>query len=276
MKSTFFLNLLFFLLMSLCFGGCSNEEDNPAVIPAEIPEVPEHADNDEISEPVFEIYSLYGSSCHWINREHNGNVIIINSADELNKYVACSGGDYHSIDFSKYSLLLAGGVASSGIYDIHAESMQHLSSNQYVLNVVVSLNEIPEPLEWDMAIRMDKLSKNAGIELKINELTADSTSIAGKWKLLKELPGMTELPVSEIDYSQHNIVYEFKANGVLTVSGNTNVGFPGTGEYAYSIGNYGEIHIDAVRFWYRFSSNKEELIIDSRPIDGPAYYFVKI
>jgi len=222
-----------------------------------------------------EDYSLYGTMCNWINRKNDSKVIVINSDEELKKYVTClQNSSYHSIDFTKHSLLLIGGTASSGIYSILEKNMQQLSSKKYELNVVVNLNEIPIPLEWNIAIRTSKLTKEASVELKVNELSASTASVIGKWKFLKEQTSGFFFPASEFDYSQHNIVYEFEANGVLTVSGNINAGWPGIGTHTYSIGNYREIFISNLQFWYQISSN--ELIIDGRVLDGSVFYFAKI
>jgi hypothetical protein len=247
-----------------------NPVENPNVIIEDIP----------FDTPVkisIEYYSLYGTMCNWNNRNNEGEVIVINSDEEMRKYLTCHMGTYHPIDFSKHSLLLVNSVASSGIYSISPEGMQQISSNKYVLDITLILNEITEPLEWDIKIRTDKLTNNASVELKVDELPADLTSIMGKWKLMKgsifDMHTNSEL---EFDYSQHHIVYEFQTNGVLKVSGDANLElqYPTLGEHTYSIGNYKEILISSLHFWYQVSSTV--LIIDGRPLDGPVFYFSKI
>ena len=62
-------------------------------------------------ESSLEGYSLYGTACNWINRKNDGKVVIINSDWGLQQYVSCAtNSNYHSFDFSKQSLLLAGSV----------------------------------------------------------------------------------------------------------------------------------------------------------------------
>jgi len=230
---------------------------------------------DNPTEPSLEVYSLYGTMCNWANRENDGKVVIINSDEELKQYVSCyMNSNYHPFDFSKQSLLLAGSVASSGIYDIFGTSIQQLSSNEYELKAVIRLNEISTPLEWDIAVRVDKLRGDAKVVLKVDELPASITSIIGKWKLMKEQTSGFGSPSKEIDYSKQNIVYEFKTNGVLTISGNGNAGLMEKGNHSYSIGNYQKIQVGYSSSWYSVSPS--ELIIDSRPVDGSAFYFAKI
>lgn len=262
MKTKSFRLIAFLLVLTGVLFSC--EEDILIETPVDNPR-----------EPSLEVYSLYGTMCNWVNRENDGKVVIINSDEEMQQYVSCHmNRNYPPFDFSKQSLLLVGGVASSGIYDIYGTSIQQLSSNEYELKAVIRLNEIPTPLEWDIAVRVDKLSDDAKVVLKVDELPANSTSIIGKWKLMKEqTSGFVGSP-SEIDYSKHNIVYEFKTNGFLTVSGNGNTGWIKKGSHSYSIGNYREIQVGYSSSWYNVSPS--ELIIDSRPVDGSAFYFAKI
>jgi hypothetical protein len=230
---------------------------------------------DNPTEPKLQIYSLYGTMCNWTNRENDGRVVVINSDEELKQYVSCyMDKDYHPFDFSKQSMLLVGSVASSGIYDIFGTSIHQLSLNEYELKVKIRRNEITVPLEWDIAVRVDKLNDDAQVVLRVEELPASITSVIGKWKLMKEQTSGFMSPSKEIDYSKRNIVYEFKTNGVLTVSGNGNTGWKGKGEHSYSIGNYKEIRAGYTSSMYSVSPS--ELIIDNRHVDGPAFYFAKI
>ena len=227
------------------------------------------------TEVSHEVYSLYGTMCNWANRENDGKVVIINSEEKLKQYLSCNtNSNYHSLDFSKQSLLLVGSIASSGIYDVFETSIQQLSSNEYELTAVIRLNENPKPFAWDIAVRVDKLRNDAKIVLKVEELPASISSVIGKWKLMKEQTSGFGSPSKEIDYSKDNIVYEFKNNGVLTVSGNGIVGWLENGNHSYSIGNYNEIQIGYSISWYSISP--DELIIDRRLVDGSAFYFTGI
>ena len=262
MKTEFLKFIAFLLILTGSFFSC--KEDlllEPTV--------------DNPTEPSLQVYSLYGTMCDWINRENDGKVVVINSEEELKHYVSCYGNsNSHSFDFSKQSLLLVGGIASSGIYDIFGTSIQQLSLNEYELKVKIRRNEITIPLEWDISVRVDKLDDDAQVVLSVEELPASITSVIGKWKLMKEQTSGFVSPSKEIDYSKQNIVYEFKTNGALTVSGKGNTGWLEKGEHTYSIGNYQEIRVGYSSSWYGI--NPTELVIDSRPVDGSAFYFAKI
>ncbi|WP_114749758.1 hypothetical protein [Pleomorphovibrio marinus] len=230
-------------------------------------------DNQENSS--LEVFSLYGTMCNWVNRENDGKVVIINSLEELEQYVSCSmNSSFHSLDFSKQSLLLVGSVASSGIYDIYKTSIQQSSIDDYELKVKIRLNEIPLPLEWDIAVRVDKLRDDAQVLLRVDELPGTITSVIGKWRLIKEYTSGFGSPQEEIDYSKRNIVYDFKNDGVLMVSGDGHTGWVKNGNHSYSIGNFRRIKVGYRSSWYSVSPN--ELIIDSRPADGSAFYFAKV
>ena len=262
MKTKFSKLIAFLLILIGVFFSCKND------ILIETP-------IDNPTEPSLEVYSLYGTMCNWANRENNGKVVIINSDEKLKQYLSCyMNSSYHPFDFSKQSLLLVGSVTSSGIYDIFGTSIQQLSSNEYELKAVIKLNEIPTPLEWDIAVRVDKLRDDAKVVLKVDELPASMTSIIGKWKLMKAQTSGFGSPSKEIDYSKQSIMYEFKTNGILTVSGNDSAGWMEKGNHSYSIDNYKKIQVGYSSSWYSVSPN--ELIIDSRPVDGSAFYFAKI
>lgn len=71
-----------------------------------------------------------------------------------------------------------------------------------------------------------------------------SNQIIGNWKLIEaKLPGLKGGDSAErlIDYTNENIIYNFKPNGVLIVSGESNI------EYGYNNGKYeyffGEDHL---------------------------------
>ena len=268
--NTKFLKLTAFMLILIGVFSCKDDvlKETPIDYPTEL-------STDYPTAVSLDIYSLYGTMCNWANRENDGKVVIINSDVKMKQYLSCyMNGNYHTFDFSKQSLLLVGCVASSGIYDVFETSIQQLSSNEFELKAVVRLNENPKPFEWDIAVRVDKLRDDAKVVLKVEELPASITSVIGKWKLMKGQTSGYDSPSEEIDYSKHNIVYEFKSNGVLTVSESSIVGWLKNGNHSYSIGNYNEIQVGYSISWYSISPN--ELIIDSRPVDGSAFYFAKI
>jgi len=109
-----------------------------------------------------------------------------------------------------------------------------------------------------------------------------TTSIIGKWKLVKVTSSFTSIGPISFDYSQYNILYEFKVNDILTVSGKTdnidNYMGHEIGEHSYSIidedKGYDRLTIDGQGWGHQISSN--ELIISLAFLDGPIYDFVKI
>lgn len=115
-------------------------------------------------------------------------------------------------------------------------------------------------------------------------------AIIGTWKLEKiESSGMNPSGPQTWDYSGYNIVYQFKTGGILTVSVDSNsipdyYGSYTVGNHTYAIVDdkegYGTaglpygLKIGNSTFWYKLSS--KELVIDSRPLDGGAYYLTKL
>jgi len=233
--------------------------------------------------PTQRIGGFLGQICRWNNR-NDEKVTVMNSREEMRKNISChqDEDDYvgQFFDFSKQSLLLADGFASSGIYNVANYSLHQLSSNEYELQVEINLNELTEPAEWALLIRVPKLSEEAIVALKVVELPASNTCIIGKWKLVKmEWFNMAPGPnqgLQRNDFSRHNIVYDFKSNNVLTVSGQLENRIPVNGDHLYSIGNYQQIYIGHNRTSYAISSDKKELVFISTPHDGVDYYFVKI
>ena len=228
----------------------------------------------EIATSDYPVYT--GSMCNWINQEYDGKVKIINSDEELKEYVSCyENYTYPAIDFSKYSLLLIGGTASAGIYEIQKEKMQQISPNEYVLSVIINLSEATKPLEWNKALIINKLRQDAKIELKVDELSA--TSIIGKWKLMKK-DTWHEGVFATFDYSQYNVIYEFNTSGILTISGDydNECTILKIGNHPYSIGNYKELVFnDEDPFRYFISSNELE-IRGSCYVSSEYSYFVKL
>ena len=106
----------------------------------------------------------------------------------------------------------------------------------------------------------------------------ESATIIGKWKYVKCVyPFGNKL----YDYSQYNIVYEFKPNNILAISGETHIeNYVGheIGKHFYSLGDFSDgrnLKIDDYSiYWCRIFSN--ELEIDLTPVDGGMYKFVRL
>jgi len=114
--------------------------------------------------------------------------------------------------------------------------------------------------------------------------STNTIMLVGKWQLTKVETSF--LTPKLYDYSQCNIIYEFKSDNVLTISGEIdNVTYLGhdIGDHVYSIidddGGYGIIglpyglKIDYRTSWYILTS--KELKIDDRPLDGLVYTLIK-
>ena len=121
------------------------------------------------------------------------------------------------------------------------------------------------------------------IDLPIDLKNEKAENIIGKWKLEK-ITVLSRLGIFHTDCSPYNVVYEFKENGILIVSANTdNYGWHESGEYSFIDDEWGMGHDDylwglsinnGLTNWYVLSS--KELIIDYSPGDGATFYFVKI
>jgi len=132
--------------------------------------------NDVIIVPSTE-YSLNNTPCDWNNDEWNlvdktRKLIVINSKEELEKYITCSeGGDYPAIDFTERTMLLVFGV-DGGTVNIESTYLQQISTS-YVLNVEFYASLATVITWWQTAIVTDKLDKNSDIEVKVNYLISE-------------------------------------------------------------------------------------------------------
>ncbi|MDR0437796.1 MAG: BACON domain-containing protein [Bacteroidales bacterium] len=184
-------------------------------------------------------YSLF-APC-WENVE-TGMVIIINSEEELQNYRNC---DAYSapIDFSQHTLLVVKVSATGYIYNI-SKQLQKLSPNGYKLNFEIrssgdNLNT------WTLrGFLVEKIHKTSLIELETTVLRDEpwefapdsSASIVGKWQLVSvHWPALWGHPAGMVDYRPSNVVYEFKENGILTITEGTNVS-----NHPYSFGDMWE------------------------------------
>jgi hypothetical protein len=127
------------------------------------------ADNGKENEPTeipFTEYSLTGTDCRWANLDYNGNVIVINSKTEIEKYLVCTNDSYPDVDVANKTLLLVHGRATSGVGQI-TYSFYHHYANQYTLNVNVSLGFTTVAQPWSIGIVVSKLPSDVKIELNI-------------------------------------------------------------------------------------------------------------
>ena len=131
------------------------------------PECPPDCPDEYPQNISFTEYSLNETSCQWQNLPYDEKVMIINSSEELEKYISCTEGSYPAIDFTKHSLLLASGKLNKGILSITAKNLQQLSSNKYELSIEAEgYSSILH--KWNAAILVDKLSEESYVGLKVN------------------------------------------------------------------------------------------------------------
>ncbi len=110
--------------------------------------------------------------------------------------------------------------------------------------------------------------------------------IIGEWKLIEaKIPKAAGVNSStgSIDYSNNDIIYNFKSNNILTVSGGTNVGYP-NGNYDYFWGeDYLSTTTDPKILLVKINESKwiynlinEKMILEKSYIDGPDLVFERI
>ena len=116
-------------------------------------------------------------------------------------------------------------------------------------------------------------------------ISYDPASIIGKWKYVKHTTPFTSSGPIISDYSQYDIVYEFKTNNVFTVSGATDLidSYQGhaKGDHSYSIGVHDSMprYISSVleinNTIYYVSTTFCSLQLDNSFSDGPCLIFLK-
>ena len=123
----------------------------------------------EPTDITYKEYTLYGSSCDWNLPDDYNNVIVVDSDEELARYITSESGDnYPAVDFSKYTMIIAHGYSLKGISNKQIESFQRVSATEIALNVVIYRNgaEVVEP--WTIALLVDKWDRLYNIVLNVN------------------------------------------------------------------------------------------------------------
>jgi hypothetical protein len=122
---------------------------------------------EEPNEILFEDYSLAGTSCQWTKLNNNDEAVVINSNEELNRYVTCTDNDYPAIDFSKYTLLLAHGTGTSSVVSVGCSRLQQISEQGYTMNVDIVLGNATVMSPWQVPIIVDKWREGSTLELTV-------------------------------------------------------------------------------------------------------------
>ena len=139
-----------------------------AAVSCESAKKPYEDDEEEVTFSLGEI-SLTGTSCEWIRREPVGyELIIINSDSELQNYIICTDERrFPSIDFSRYTLLLARGLWGNQCYPDSVELLQ-LSPGNYELNIDFPGGSLKQVIRsWHVAIITNKLNDNDTVKLNV-------------------------------------------------------------------------------------------------------------
>jgi len=149
MKTRFIEFTVLLLIFTVVFSSCKKPEPEPNY-PIKIS---------------FEEYSLEGTQCQWTNLPYNDEVIVINSNNELKKYITYAEKNYPEIDFSKYSLLLASGKPNNGVLNIITTDLQQHSSDKYSLSIGITLSDTTANTTWFTALIVKKLNKGSKVGL---------------------------------------------------------------------------------------------------------------
>lgn len=114
-------------------------------------------------------YSLWGTQCEWRLPQHNNNIIVVDSNEELARYIAQETEEcYPTVDFTKYTMIIAHGGTPQGIAEIMVESLQKNSDTEYALNIAVIMSMTDTPELWTKALLVDKWDRLYNIDLNVD------------------------------------------------------------------------------------------------------------
>ena len=162
------------------------------------------------------------TGCRWIYSVPDGKssgITVIRSQEELASHLSCGEG-LPAVDFNTHSLLLAYGDTLSNVHTLSHQLLQ-ISENEYRLDVTIELGSEAWPEGWTISVLIPKIPQNTTVQL--NEVRNQGNpgeyvspymdDIAGKWKL------SFYTGTDTTDLSAENIIYEFRKDGKLIVTG---------------------------------------------------------
>ena len=165
----------------LVVSACEDQEAKPAepieTLPEELYEVFEEEDITSEETPLenypleitFAEYSLESPSCQWKKMNEYYEVFFIDSDEELEKYIECNDEiSYTEIDFSKYTLVLARGLASSTFINLKCNSLSKVSEQSYEMNISYSLSYATVLSYWHFPVIVNKVGDGCNIDLVLN------------------------------------------------------------------------------------------------------------
>ena len=123
----------------------------------------------EPTDITYKEYTLYGSSCDWNLPDDYNNVIVVDSDEELARYIVSeSGENFPAVDFSKYTMIIAHGYSLNGISNKQIESFQRVSATEIALNIAIyqDMTDVVEP--WTIALLVDKWDRLYNINLDVD------------------------------------------------------------------------------------------------------------
>ncbi len=110
---------------------------------------------------------MSGTSCNWIKTEKD-TVFLINSIEELSKYISCQLDTLPIIDFDKLSLLLVCGVNTSGIHSI-THDLQQISTTECKFMIDITIDMTGMFQVWSAVLLTPKIPKNSVVKLDLRQ-----------------------------------------------------------------------------------------------------------
>ena len=147
------------------------DEDSDTLLCKTTVVVTKHPDapSAETTDITYKEYTLYGSSCDWNLPDDYNNVIVVDSDEELARYIVSeSGENFPAVDFSKYTMIIAHGYSLNGISNKQIESFQRISATEIALNIAIyqDMTDVVEP--WTIALLVDKWDRLYNINLDVD------------------------------------------------------------------------------------------------------------
>ena len=149
MKKSFLKFTAFLLVLAGVAASCNPEED---------PYPKEISANE---------YAIADTFCQWTNLPYDDKVIVINSYDELKKYMDCTEGISPVIDFEIHSLLLVSGYVNDTVFKKNVKDFKQVSSTKYILNLELELQYKDNTEPWYMALIVQKMNDDSDVKLHL-------------------------------------------------------------------------------------------------------------
>ena len=123
----------------------------------------------DTTEVSYTEYSLSGTSCEWNFTKEDSDIIVVNSREELEKYIVCDGEcTAPSVDFEKHSLVIAHGGCTNGIHQIGVSKFVKFADEKYGLYIDIVMGWTDAPELWTKALLVEKWDKLYTINLNVD------------------------------------------------------------------------------------------------------------